>query len=263
MPRASVSAVIPTKNVATIIKPTLESLRFCDEVVIVDMHSTDGTRELCCSYPNVTFLTRDDYIYGNFNFGANSARNDWIIRLDSDEVLSAQLQSSIIDVLSETMPAHSAYDAECHLYFLGKRLKHGFGASRRVTLFRKGKAHYSVASEHEGLAISGSTGQLKGHYDHFTNPTISAWLKKIDYYTERDVERVSDPIPEPPGKVFLKTVRLFQRLYLGPGWMAKDGTLGFYVSSIAAFAYLLHHGKIWERYEARQSSMQPEDVAQA
>jgi glycosyltransferase involved in cell wall biosynthesis len=251
MPRASVSAVIPTKNVAAVIKPTLESLRFCDEIVIVDMHSTDGTREVCCSYQNVTFLLREDYIYGNFNFGAESARGEWIIRLDSDEVLSPVLQQSIITVLNERKPAHVAYDAECHLYFFGKRVRHGIGASRRVTLFRKGKAHYPVTSEHESLLVEGSTGQLTGYYEHFTNPTISAWLSKIDYYTERDAERAASSAPEPAWRVLLKTARFFQRLYLRPSWMIKDGTLGFYISSLSAFAYLVQHAKMWERYRPK------------
>jgi glycosyltransferase involved in cell wall biosynthesis len=252
MPRASVSAVIPTKNVAEIIKPTLDSLRFCDEIVIVDMHSTDGTRDLCRAYSNVTFLTREDYIYGNFNFGSESARSEWIIRLDSDEVLSPELQESIISVLSETSPAHNAYDAECHLYFLGERLRHGFGATRRVTLFKKGKAQYSVTSEHEHLLVTGSIGRLAGHYDHFTNPTISMWLQKIDYYTDRDAERSVAPL-ERPLRVLYKTARMFQRLYLRPGWMAKDGPLGFYVSGIAAFSYLLQHAKLWERRRTKGS----------
>src|SRR3954466_14724883 len=87
-----VAAVIPTKNVAEVIAPTLDSLAFCDEVIIVDMHSTDGTREVCERYPNVRFFERNDYIYGNFNFGVEQANSDWIVRLDSDEVISAALR---------------------------------------------------------------------------------------------------------------------------------------------------------------------------
>src|SRR5437016_13512356 len=99
MPKQTVAAVIPTKNVADFIGGALESLRFCDEVIIVDMFSTDDTQKICESYPNVRFFQRQDYIYGNFNFGMEQARSQWIIRLDSDERLSPELQDEIIALL--------------------------------------------------------------------------------------------------------------------------------------------------------------------
>ena len=58
MNRETVAAVIPTKNVANVIRPTLDSLEFCDEVIIVDMYSTDDTRAVCEGYPNVRFFER-------------------------------------------------------------------------------------------------------------------------------------------------------------------------------------------------------------
>ncbi len=62
MPRQSVAAVIPVKNSARVVGGALASLRFCDEIVVVDMNSTDDTRAVCERYPNVRFFTRDDYI---------------------------------------------------------------------------------------------------------------------------------------------------------------------------------------------------------
>jgi glycosyltransferase involved in cell wall biosynthesis len=254
MARATVSAVIPTKNVANLIRPTLESLSFCDEIVIVDMFSSDDTKRVCNLYPNVAFHERQDYIYGNFNYGLDLAKSDWILRLDSDEVISPELRESINDVLTGQLAPFDAYDAACHLFFFGRRLHHGFGKTRRLTLFRKGHTRYSVKSEHEWLTSSSPVGNLSGHYDHFTNPSVSAWLTKINYYTERDVERApSNPVPSRL-RVALRTARLFQRLYLAPGWMARDGDLGFYVSGIATFAFFLEHAKLWERSPLRSSS---------
>src|SRR5262245_27441672 len=110
MSRATVAAVIPTKNVADIIAGTLESLRFCDEVIVVDMFSTDATRAVCELFPNVRFFQRHDYIYGNFNFGVELAKSEWIIRLDSDERLSPELQREIIELLS-IAPTCDVYEA--------------------------------------------------------------------------------------------------------------------------------------------------------
>jgi glycosyltransferase involved in cell wall biosynthesis len=243
------SAVIPTKNVAAIIRPTLESLRFCDEVVIVDMFSTDDTRSICESYPNVTFCQREDYIYGNFNHGVEQASGDWILRLDSDEVVSPELRDSILEVLREPTPKYLHYDAFCHLYFFGMRLRHGFGDQWRTTIFKKGTAHYAVRSEHEGLTTTGPAGKLRGHYDHFTNPTLSAWVAKTNYYTDKDLERDGNRKPVPRWKVFLNMLRYFRGAYFGKGRLRKDGYLGFVVALCAAFSMVLMEFKIWEKYE--------------
>lgn len=251
MPRQTVAAVIPNKNSATTVRQTLESLRFCDEVIVVDMFSTDDSKKICLEYPNVRFFEREGYIYGNFNFGVDQSTSDWIIRIDSDEVISPELRESIIEVLEgRVSPQLDVYEAFCHLYFFGKRLHHGFGNHWRTTLFRRGVTRYKVQSEHEGLEYKGRVGRLKGHYDHFTNASISRWLEKLNYYSDRDVERVDKPRPESVPRVTYHTLRTFQRLYLRPGWLLLDGHLGFVVAGISAFSIFLQHAKTWERAES-------------
>jgi glycosyltransferase involved in cell wall biosynthesis len=249
MPRATVAAVIPTKNVAEIIRPTLESLRFCDEVMIVDMFSTDDTRRVCESYPNVRFLQRQDYIYGNFNYGADQAASAWIIRLDSDEVLGPELQASIQEVLDDPNPQFSHYDAACHLYMFGMRLRQGYGAALRTVLFRKGSARYPVKTEHETLERQGKAGRLRGFYEHFTNPTIGTWIEKTIYYIDKELERTPLRPPQSRWKVLLNIARYFRGAYFGKGRLREDGYLGFVVALWGAFANALIEIKMWEKYE--------------
>ncbi len=255
--RTTVSAVIPTKNVAEKIGPTLDSLRFCDEVVIVDMYSTDNTREFCESYPNVKFYERQDYIYANFNYGVEQATSDWIIRLDSDEVLNPELQKAVQEVLEDPQPKHSNYDALCHLFFFGMKLNHGYGNQWRTLLFRKGTAYYKARSEHEGLTVNGAPGQLRGFYEHFTNPTISEWISKINYYTDRDIERAPITPPRAWWRIVLDMARYFRFAYFGSGNLRHDGYLGFVVALISAFSLALAEMKKWERYEKRNTVVQP------
>src|SRR5713101_2099961 len=94
-PRQTLSVVIPTLNVEAIIARCLEALRWADEVVVVDMFSTDRTREICESYPNVRFLQKQDYIFANVNYGMEAATGDWVMRLDSDEVPTPELAREI------------------------------------------------------------------------------------------------------------------------------------------------------------------------
>ena len=222
------------------------------------MFSTDRSKQIAAAYPNVRWHERDGYIYGNFNYGVASATSQWIIRLDSDEVLSTELQQSIVEILNSPSDRCQSYDALCHLYFFGKRLTHGFGNSWRTTLFRKGAARYQAKSEHEHLTVDGPVGRLSGHYDHFTNPTISAWIAKTNYYTDRDIERMPEPVVAlPRWKITYQVLRLFQRLYLRPGWMCKDGYLGFVVSGLGAYGLFIQHCKAWERAENSNAPLVP------
>jgi glycosyltransferase involved in cell wall biosynthesis len=246
---ASISAVIPTKNVAGFIRPTLESLRFCDEVVIVDMFSSDDSRAVCESYPNVRFYQRQDFIYGNFNFGAEQATGDWILRIDSDEVVSPDLRESIQEVLADPDPKFLHYNAFCHLYFFGMRLRNGFGDQWRTMIFKMGTAHYLVQNEHEGLTLTGPAGRLRGNYDHFTNPTLSAWLAKANYYSDRNVERQATRTPLPPWRIITNLIRYFRGSYFGKGGLRKDGYLGFVVALVVAFDIAILELKMWEKHE--------------
>jgi glycosyltransferase involved in cell wall biosynthesis len=121
--RATVAAVIPVFNVERVIRATLESVKWCDEIIVVDMFSTDETKAICTSYPNCRFFQRRDYIFSNFNYGVEQATAEWIIRLDSDEVITPDLRSSIEAVLSDPGSAFDGYEAQSNLFFFGYPLK--------------------------------------------------------------------------------------------------------------------------------------------
>jgi glycosyltransferase involved in cell wall biosynthesis len=248
--RKRVAVVIPTLNVEKFVKPTLDSVTWCDEVVIVDMFSSDGTKALCTSYPNVRFIERRDYIYANVNHGIEQADADWIIRLDSDEVVTPELRRSIEAVLSAEDEPFDGYEARSDLFFMGYQLRYGFGKDNyRELLFKKGFGKYRAQSEHEGLERKGRWGKIEGAYLHYTNPTISTWVNKINYYTDRDVERLETPTSPTVRGMFYRPLRWFGRYYVYPYQAFRDGMPGLVVACIAAGAMFLQEFKTWERAE--------------
>lgn len=262
-PRKTLSVVIPVYNVEDKIARCLDALAWADEVVVVDMHSTDRTEEICRSYPNVSFCQNRDYIYANVNFGIDHARGDWIMRLDSDEVCSAELALEIQEkVLANPDVPYDGFWVPNRVYFFGKWIKHGIaygtefprskeGFGYRRLLFRKGAARYECRREHEDLTVMGSWGVLHGHYDHYSHRSVSEWIRKMNYYTDRDVERVDVLAPDfrlpRPHKTLAALVKVFFDLYVKrKGY--RDGIHGFMTCALNTAYLLVERCKLWEKH---------------
>jgi glycosyltransferase involved in cell wall biosynthesis len=253
MTRRTVAAVIPTKNVQKIIRGTLESLRWCDEVILVDMHSTDATREIAESYPNVRYFAREGYIYANFNFGMEQAKSDWIIRVDSDERLSPELQREIVALLDgATQPRADVYLAPYLSYFIGHACQYAEKQGLREILFKKGMLAYTARSEHESLAeMPGKQpvrAALLAPYYHFSCPSIKKYLDKVNYYSERDMERTTPEeleVMSPARVVYLFNKWFLTKYVKQKGY--KDGYHGFALSFLDSFYYALNWIKAWEK----------------
>lgn len=228
-------------------------MTWADEVIIVDMFSTDSTKELCLQYPNVKFFENKDFIYANVNYGISKASGDWILRLDSDEIITEALKKEIIEkVLTNPKNEFDGFDARSEVYFMGYLIKHGFGGeNRRGTLFRRGKAQYAARSEHEDLQKNGKWGKLENRYLHYTNQTISMWMNKINYYSDKDVARWDARNDEQMtmGKVFYRMCRWFQRYYIYPHRAYKDGMPGLVIALIAAAGLMITYLKQWEKQQ--------------
>lgn len=256
--RDTVAVVIPTLNVEKIIARCLDQLKWADEVWVVDMFSTDRTREICEAYSNVRFIERKDYIYGNVNYGLQNAPTDWVIRLDSDEVLNAELQRSIIAFLENPDPNVNTLIFPSVQYMFGMPMHHGVGLPELVTrrcMFRRGTAHYECKSEHEDVVCQEPYKTLMGYYEHFTNHDTGDVVRKFLYYTDKDVERlpVSELRPPQPGKILYRAFRTFILFYYQQKGY-KDGYLGFFSSLFRGCIYgFIEEAKRWEAWERHRT----------
>lgn len=267
--RQTISVVIPVLNVERIIARCLDALAWADEVVVVDMFSTDRTEEICRRYPNVKFHQNRDYIYGNVNFGIDRASGDWVMRLDSDEVVSPELAREIQEeVLANPETPYSGFWVPNRVFFFGKWIRYGvayddrFGPDRvgygyRKALFRRGTARYACRREHEDLTTEGEYGVLQHHYDHFSHRSVSEWIAKMNYYTDRDVERQDVLSPDfklpRPGRTLVALCTIFFYLYVRrKGY--RDGIYGFITCALNTLYVLVERCKVWEkRYRLTRS----------
>ncbi len=250
--RKTVAAVIPVKNVEKIIRGALESLKFCDEVILVDMFSTDKTKEIALSYPNVRFFERNGYIFSNINYGRDQAKSEYIIRLDSDERLSVELQKEIVKELESPSPS-LIYTAPYYSFFLGKAMMYGGKFQVRDLLFKKGVLRYSERSEHESFSRTAGhenveVGTLRESNLPYSLLSIKKYIEKVNYYSEKDLERASgnDLRPLSGWKICYHAVRFFLRQYVRQEGH-KDGQHGLAMALLDTFYIVIHHLKVWEK----------------
>ncbi|HLX77472.1 MAG TPA: glycosyltransferase family 2 protein [Acidimicrobiales bacterium] len=245
----TLTVVIPTRNAAPLLTDALESVAFADEIIVVDMHSTDETSEVCARHPQCRLVEREDYIFGNVNYGFELARGDWVMRLDSDERVTPELAAEIKEIVGSSPDGIHGYEFWERPFVLGKELSHGFGKKHyRPMLFRRGSARHAVESEHESLETTGTWVRARNGYLHYNYRTVGEYLRKIDYYTDRDVERMV--LSEAPRvrTAIVEPIRAFYLYYLKyQGY--RDGWIGFLDATMRSVYQFVQWAKVRERWE--------------
>jgi glycosyltransferase involved in cell wall biosynthesis len=180
----TLSVAMITMNEEANLSRTLESVRFADEIVIVDSHSTDRTLDIARSYHAKVFVEAFKGHGGQKNSAIDKCTSDWILLLDADEVLSPELQQGIRALLSST-PSHSAYWINRSNQIFGRWMRHGgFYPDRKLRLFRRGAARMTnEASPHSTPFHDGPTGRLHGDLLHYAYPTLPLYLEHMNRYS--------------------------------------------------------------------------------
>jgi len=179
----SVSVVIVARDEALNIEECIASAAWADEVLVVDTGSRDATPALAQA-AGARVVTREWLGYGpTKNWAFEQVHGDWILSLDADERVSQKLAGEIAAVTASEA-AHAAYEMPRKFHFMGRWLRHGgCYPDRQLRLFRRGRARYGDDLVHERLEVDGSVGRLAGHLEHFSYPTLSHFLRKLDEYS--------------------------------------------------------------------------------
>ena len=182
------SAVLITKNAILQLPECLDSLAFCDEILVVDSGSADGTVELARSRGARVIQAEWRGFGPQKQFAVEQAAHDWVLCLDADERVSERLRTSTAEVLAA--PAHRAYRFPRCNRFLGRYLRHGEGyPDWSLRLFDRRHARWSDDPVHERVISDGEVGTLAGDLLHESAETLDAYLAKQNRYTTLAAEQ--------------------------------------------------------------------------
>jgi glycosyltransferase involved in cell wall biosynthesis len=193
-----VSAVIITYNEESIIRETLSMLWWCDEVIIIDSNSTDNTVEICEEYGCSVFKRSFNGFGEQKKFGVSKAKNEWILFIDADELLSEPLIEEIQEELSKKEIPFAGFEISLNLVFMNKVFKHGKETNcHRIRLFNKNSGNWDGSVVHEKVVLNGPVKRLKSKILHYSYTSYGQFLKKIDLYSTLGAKQL---LNKQPGK---------------------------------------------------------------
>jgi glycosyltransferase involved in cell wall biosynthesis len=238
-----ITATIITLNEERNIARAIESLRCCDEIVMVDSGSSDRTLELAANL-GARIVESPWYGYAKQkNVAAERASNDWILALDADEALSEALEGEIWN-LKKNGPEYDAYTVPRLAQYLGRWILHsGWYPDRKVRLYDRRKAHWIGEYVHENVKVDGRIGHLESNLLHFTCDSLSEHLKTMDRYTTLAAEElVSRKEPISRMHIIFDPLWTFFRTYvLQRGFL--DGLEGLTIAYMAALYTFVKYAK--------------------
>ena len=247
--RKKLSVVVITKNAADKLRNCLDSVRWVDEIIVVDGGSTDGTVDIAREYGarviNSEFVGFD----AERNKGADAAAGDWILQLDADEVVTEKFKRHLIVMLRGADMGCVSFKFRRKNIFLGKPMMRGGWYHYSAHLFRKGHARYE-GDIHEKLIVDGKQGTMEEGVEHYPFLTVSEFIRRQNRYTTLQAMEMLRKEPLIPEKEIYfnlkkKPVKLFRKMYIRKmGFM--EGMRGLVFSVLFAWVHYLKWAKYWE-----------------
>jgi glycosyltransferase involved in cell wall biosynthesis len=255
----TLSVAIITRNEEANLPRTLASVRWANEIVIVDSGSTDGTSVIAREFGAKFFVEEWKGFGGQKNSAVVKCTGDWVLSLDADEEISAELAEEIGALLDGT-PAHQAYFLPRRNFFLGRWIRHGgYYPDPKLRLFKRGSAQFEERAVHETIRPPASTGHLRADLLHHAYPTLDAYIEHMNRYSALGAKQAiargksSRSIFAFLWNVFLVPVATFKYNYLlRLGFL--DGREGLLLHLYHSVYVSWKYAKAWEQARSREEN---------
>ncbi len=246
------SGVVICFNEQETIERCLESLAWCDEIVVVDSHSTDRTREIATRHTKI--VVEQDFLgyVKQKNFALDLARGEWAICLDADEALSPELQAEIRGAIEADGSEPDAFALDRCTRFLGVWHDRGdWYPDWQLRVFRRSKGRWTGRDPHDRVQVDGAVRRLRGRLWHWNYRDLSEHIQTIDGFTAhlaREMRdeglrfRLRDLLARP-------VYRFFRGYLLRQGF--RKGIPGLLVAVSTSYYVFMKYAKLWE-LERRQ-----------
>ncbi len=241
-----ISATLITLNEEENIREALESLRWTDEIVIVDSGSSDGTLDICRQFTDRIFHRDWTGFVDQKNFAVERAGHNWILSLDADERPTPELREEIQRLRKSGFQV-PGYQIPRVAFFMGRWIRHGdWYPDYQLRLFDRRRGRWQGGRVHESVKIEGERNLLKGEILHYTYRNLADYLSRLETYStlaaadyqERGRASSGGKLLSHPCATFIKAYAL-KRGFL-------DGVPGLMVAAMGAISVFFKYAKLYE-----------------
>lgn len=252
--KSSISACIISFNEEKNIGECIDSVAWCDEVVVVDSFSEDRTVEIARRRGARVIQNEWPGHVAQKNLALDAAKCEWVISLDCDERVTPRLKKAVADIMSSVQDVHG-YFISRKTFYLDRWLEHGgWFPEWRLRLFRRNCGHWVGVDPHDTVQVEGRTVRIppRGRGTdaavilHYSFRSLSHQLKVLDRYTEIQAGELfrSGRRANQVDLVIRPLWRFLWTYVLRGGFL--DGAAGFHMTANHAYAAYMKYAKLWE-----------------
>lgn len=235
----TLTVIIPTYNEENYLWRALYSVKFANEIIVIDSYSTDNTIKIAEEYNCKILKRKFDNFSNQKNHALQYATSDWVLFLDADERLTTGLKTELIDAINNGK--HTAYKLNFPHFYMNRFL---FNHSHNVTrLVVREKCHFE-GSVHEKLIVDGTVGKLHNPVLHYTYKGLEHYISKKDSYAWFQAQQMLDK-----GKkatyfhlAFKPFYRFFHSFIIKGGF--RDGIPALAIAGINAYGVFSRYAKL-------------------
>jgi len=245
-----ISSIIIAKDEEKSIGRCIKSQLDCvDEIIVlIDDRTRDSTIEIVKSFPTVIFeVVKWQGFSATKKYAITLSSNDWILWIDSDEVLTKELAGELID-FKKSEPEFDSYSFPRKANFLGRWILHSGWYPGRVTrLFNKNKINFSDNYVHEHLIVTGEIGRFQNDIEHYTDPDIKHYFEKFNNYTTLAAAEMDKKGKEfKVSDIIIRPIVIYIKMFIiKRGFL--DGIQGFILAMFSSAYVFTKYCKLWER----------------
>jgi len=244
-PESKISTYMITYNNERTVERALASVKWADEIVVMDSFSTDRTVEICRGFTDKVFQRRWPGYREQYQYAADLTTRDWIMFVDADEEIPPELAEEIQRELDggATLDGYIIYR---HTYYLGRWIRYGgWYPDCEIRLYRRDKGKWE-GGLHAKVAGDGEVGPLRNQYLHYTYRDISDQIQTIDKYSQiaaEDLFRGGEEFSLLK-LLFHPPFRFIKEYFLKSGF--RDGLPGLIIAVSTMFYVFTKYAKLWE-----------------
>ncbi|WP_208598992.1 glycosyltransferase family 2 protein [Desulfonatronum thioautotrophicum] len=243
-----ISVTILTKDAQRLLAECLQAVSAFADVVILDNGSTDVTLDIAATFANVRVFQEPFTGFGPLhNRAVELAAHDWILSIDSDEIVTSEL---FTEISNQSLNPACVYSFPMENYFNGKRITTcGWHPDRHVRLFHRGRTRFTDVAVHEGVITTGLREVRLSHpVRHYSYACVADFLTKMQHYTDQFAAQHAGKKSSGPMKALLHGSFAFFKSYV----LQRGVTQGYEGLLISAYNGHTAFYKYLKLHEANQ-----------